>query len=60
MLNKNNLAVKKVRGQSDNGYKRSKTLILSKAKKLNILILLVFPLYFLQVANEHIKYVLLI
>ena len=41
MLNKNTLDVKKVRGQSEashNGYKRPKTLISSKAKKLNILL----------------------
>ena len=41
MLNKNNLAVKKVRGQSKAtmvSYKQPKTLISSKAKKLNILL----------------------
>ena len=41
MLNKNSLAVKKVRGQSEamhNDYKQPKTLISSKAKKLNILL----------------------
>ena len=39
MLNKNSLAVKKVRPiRSHNGYKRPKTLISSKAKKLNILL----------------------
>ena len=41
MLNKNSLAVKKVRGQSEatmHGYKRPKTLISNKAKKLNILL----------------------
>ena len=36
MLNKNSLAVKKVRGQLEG--KRPKTLISSKAKKLNILL----------------------
>ena len=41
MLNKNTLGVKKVRGQSEATmviYKRPKTLISSKAKKLNILL----------------------
>ena len=41
LLNKNSLAVKIVRGQSEamhNGYKRPKTLISSKAKKLNVLL----------------------
>ena len=41
MLNKNSLAVKKVRGQSEAtmaSYKRPKSLISSKAKKLNILL----------------------
>ena len=39
MLNKNSLAVKKCEAsiRSHNGYKRPKTLISSKAKKLNIL-----------------------
>ena len=40
MLNKNSLAVKEVRGQSEATMviaKRPKTLISSKAKKLNIL-----------------------
>ena len=39
MLNKNSLAVNNARpNRSHNGYKQPKTLISSKAKKLNILL----------------------
>ena len=46
MLNKNSLAVKSTRPiRNHNGYKRSKTLISSKAKKLNILLRIILLEY---------------